>query len=77
MNIFPQKASVTEMEPAMSEREDERTEEAQRLCSLISDEDNSNLTTWELQTVTDIREGKAATRVRLRELRGIVKRIRA
>jgi hypothetical protein len=75
MNIVPNRPGIVVMEEVMSDREDERTEEAQRLCSMISDEDNASLTTWELQTVTDVRDGKAATRVRLRELRAIVKRL--
>jgi len=70
-----QKGELVLMEKAIPESEDERTEEARRLCALISDDDGPKLTTWELQTIQDVLGGKAATKIRLREIRAVVKRL--
>ena len=66
---------VTEMPEPMSHSESERTEEAQRLLAQLTNDDLVKLTTWELQNIEDLREGKATTGVRLRELRDTVRRI--
>jgi len=68
---------VTEMSEPMPQTETERTEEAQRLLAQLTEDDLPLLTSWELSTITDLREGKAATAFRLRELRAALKRIHA
>jgi hypothetical protein len=70
-----QKRRIVELDKPLPDSEDERTQEALELCKIISFGNDSELTTWEMQTVRDVEEGKAATRVRLRELRQIVKRL--
>lgn len=64
------------MEKPVPTSEDERTKEALALLAQIPEEDMAKLTTWEMQTVNDIREGKAATGIRLREIRALLKRLR-
>jgi hypothetical protein len=67
-------ANVIQMPKRMPTTEIERTEEALELIASIQSK-FSELTSWELQIVQDIKEGKAATNIRLRELREAVKRI--
>ncbi|HEY0800685.1 MAG TPA: hypothetical protein VGD54_07565 [Steroidobacteraceae bacterium] len=66
---------IVEMSKAMPTTEDERTTEAKELVSMIAEVDFPKLTTWERATVEEIKEGKAASKFRLREVRGIVKRL--
>jgi len=68
-------ARVVEIGKPMPTTEDERTLEALYLISLLSEEDNSKLTSWEMNTITELRAGRAATTVRLREMRSIAKRL--
>jgi hypothetical protein len=70
-----QKGHVVEMSKEIPESETDRTEEAQDLVAMIAESDHPKLTTWEMQTVNEVREGKASTKLRLRELRQIVKRL--
>lgn len=69
------KGKIIRINEVLPDSEDDRTAEALELCRMIVPEDYPRLTTWELQTVEDVRQGKAATKVRLRELRQIVKRL--
>ena len=68
-------AKVVSMTRPMPSTEAERTQEAQELLSHIEDSDLPSLTGWELNTVKEIQDGKAANAIRLRELRSIVKRL--
>lgn len=59
--------------------EAERTEEANRLvCQLREwgDEAWKQLTGWEVEVLNDLNDGKACTRVRLKEVREAVARIK-
>lgn len=69
------KDKIVAMDEPLPDSEDERTREALHLCDLISRDDYSQLTSWELQTIQDVKNGKAATKVRLREIRQAVKRL--
>ena len=68
---------VRVMEDPIPSSEDERTQEALALVAQLRDEEMAKLTSWEMQTINDILEGKAATTVRLREIRAAVKRLRS
>lgn len=57
--------------------EAERTAEAERLIAeLVDRKAFHHLTTWEVELVDELKQGKACTRVRLKELREALKRIR-
>jgi hypothetical protein len=76
MNMNPtRKGAIINMEKPLPDSEDDRTAEALALCDLISPEDYPKISTWELQTIQDVKAGKAATKVRLREIREVVKRL--
>ena len=77
MHDLKQKAKIIEMSKPISDNESERTEEAWELVSMIPIDLEIKLTSWELETITDIRNGKAATKFRLKEIREIVKRLQA
>lgn len=66
---------VSSIEDALPTTEAERTEEVHALLSRLTAEDTPNLTTWETQMIAELLEGKAATKIRLKELREAVKRI--
>ena len=67
---------VTSIEEAIPHSESDRTEEALKLINSLGEDDLLKLTTWELQVIEDISKGRAATKIRLMELREAVKRIR-
>lgn len=69
------KGRVISMSKALPTTEEERTAEARELAAMIPKELYPKLTTWEMQTVSDIKDGKASTKFRLTELRQIVKRL--
>jgi hypothetical protein len=66
---------VYRMPKPLPSTETERTEEAQKLIARLTPEDTVKLTTWEVTLVAELREGKAATRIRLKDLREAVHRI--
>jgi hypothetical protein len=55
--------------------EQERTEEALALIGKLVPEDMAKLTTWEVTLVEELKDGKAATRIRLKDLRECVHRL--
>lgn len=55
--------------------ERDRMEEAVGLLKKLIPDDQVKLTTWEVVLVDELREGKACTRIRLKELREAVHRI--
>jgi hypothetical protein len=71
------KARIVEMSKAIPDSEADRTEEARELVSMIPEELYPKLTSWEMQTISEIKEGKASTKFRLTEIRQIVKRLQA
>jgi hypothetical protein len=71
------KGHVVQMSKALPTTEEERTQEARELVSMIDEKDYVKLTSWEMQTVEEIKAGKASTKFRLNEIRGIVKRLQA
>jgi hypothetical protein len=71
------KGRVVEMSKPIPDTEAERTEEARDLVSMIPEDRYKELTSWEFQTINEIKEGKASTSFRLREIRQIIKRLRA
>jgi hypothetical protein len=64
-----------EMPKPMPSTDEERTVEAQSLLARLLPEESKLLTTWEFQLVEELKAGKAATKIRLKELRDVVKRI--
>jgi hypothetical protein len=66
---------VTSIAEALPTTEEERTNEARALLAHIREEQYPLLTTWERELVHDLADGKAATKIRLKELREIVKRL--
>jgi hypothetical protein len=70
-----QRGKVVEMGRPIPDNETDRTAEARHLLSFIYEKDLPKLTSWERNTVEEIREGKASTTIRLKELRSIVKRL--
>ena len=73
--------SLTQKKPLVMPKpvpssEADRLAEAVELLTQIKDEDIVKLTTWELETIDSIREGRAVTRIRLKDLRECVERIR-
>lgn len=69
------KGRLIEMSKPLPTTETERTDEARELVSMIPDELYSKLTSWELNTIEEIKQGKASTKFRLTEIRKIVKRL--
>jgi hypothetical protein len=63
------------MPKPIPDSEDDRVAEAMILLAKISHLDMPLLTTWELEMIDAIRDGKAVTRIRLKELREAVERI--
>ncbi len=55
--------------------QEERDGEAQILLGKIHPEDYASLTTWERGMIEELRRGMAVTRIRLLELREVLKRI--
>lgn len=55
--------------------ENDRQEEAKQLLAKLRIADRLKLTTWELTLVEELEEGKACTRIRLKELRDAIERI--
>jgi len=70
-----QKGHVIEMSKPLPTTEEERTQEARELVSMIPEELYPKLTSWELNTIEEIKQGKASTKFRLTEIRRIVKRL--
>ena len=71
------KGRIIEMSKPIPTTEEERTQEARELVSMIPEDLYPKLTSWEMQTLTEVKEGKAATKFRLTEIRQIVKRLQA
>ena len=63
------------MPKPIPDNEDDRVAEATELLAKISHSDIYLLTSWELELVDELREGKACTRIRLKELRDAVERV--
>ena len=70
-----ERMKVVRMSKPIPENEADRAEEAKQLIAKLRPEDIPKLTTWEVVLVTEMEEGKAATRIRLKELREAVERI--
>ena len=70
-----QRMKVVRMSKPIPDSEADRSEEAKQLIAKLRPEDVPNLTTWEVELVKELAEGKAATRIRLKELREAVERI--
>jgi hypothetical protein len=70
-----QKMNVVRMSKPIPDSETDRTAEAILLIKRITDSDIPKLTTWELELVDSLREGRAATRIRLKELRAVLERL--
>lgn len=75
MNQPNKPTRVVEIEKPIPTREDERTREALSIIRCLSGVDLEKLTSWEMSVVSEIKDGRAATTVRLRELRSIYKRL--
>lgn len=63
------------MSKPIPDTETERVEEAKQLLSKLKTGDRLKLTTWELTLVEELGEGKACTRIRLKELREAMERL--
>jgi hypothetical protein len=72
-----QRGRIVEMSKPISDSESERTEEAQQLIAMIPEDRYKELTSWEFQTLNEVKEGKASTKFRLSEIRKIIKRLQA
>jgi hypothetical protein len=70
-----QKMNVVRMSKPIPDNETDRTAEAILLIKRITDDDIPKLTTWEMELVGSLREGRAATRIRLKELRAVLERL--
>lgn len=66
---------VVRMAKPIPSTEAERAEEAKQLIAKLRHEDIPKLTTWEVALVNELEEGKACTRIRLKELREAISRI--
>jgi hypothetical protein len=64
------------MPKSIPSTEEERTAEALFLIGKLSDADEEQLTVWEVELVESLRQGYASTRIRLKELREAVHRIK-
>jgi len=71
---LPQKKPLVMPKPIPSS-ETERVAEAMELLGQIRDEDIVKLTTWEVEMIDSIHQGRAVTRIRLKDLRDAVARI--
>jgi hypothetical protein len=70
-----QKGRIIEMSKLLPNNESDRKAEALELVSMIPEELYPKLTSWERQTIEEVKEGKASTKFRLTEIRRIVKRL--
>lgn len=70
-----EKMKVVRMAKPIPETESERLEEAKQLLAKLKTGDRLKLTTWELTLVEELGEGKACTRIRLKELRAAIERL--
>jgi len=66
---------VVRMSKPIPENEADRAEEAKQLIAKLRPDDMPKLTTWEVTLIEELASGKAATRIRLKELREAVERI--
>lgn len=60
---------------SIPDSEAERTREAKQLLAKLEDGDDRLLTSWEVLLIAELGEGKACTRVRLKELREAMRRV--
>lgn len=67
--------TVLKMPKHIPDSEAERTEEGCELMAQLTDSDVPLMTTWEVQMICELKEGKACTKIRLKELRECVERI--
>jgi ribosome recycling factor len=72
-----QRGRIIPMSKPIPTTEQERTEEARELVAMIPEEAYIQLTSWERETIEEIKEGKASTKFRLTEIRQIVKRLQS
>jgi hypothetical protein len=71
----PMTGRVLAMQKPIPENEGDRLAESVDLLMKLKEHDVAKMTTWEVELLAGIKEGKAVTRIRLLELRDIVKRL--
>lgn len=67
--------AILKMLKPIPDNEQDRVAESYRLLAKIQPEDVASMTTWEREMVEEIKQGRAVTRIRLKELREMVERI--
>lgn len=67
--------SVLKMPKPIPDSEADRTAEAAELLGKLESEDVVKMTSWEVELTVALEEGKACTRIRLKELRELVARL--
>lgn len=67
--------TLLKMPKPIPDNEADRTAEAAGLMNQLTETDIPKMTSWEVELVVSLREGKACTRIRLKELRELVARL--